>query len=115
MGTGVTPPPGPPESFTADRRGRFTKFRGSSALCRGNSSKSAKSPLVVRGFSAAKNFKVKPHDRLVQVSFTRHRASTPCLSTWWSTRGLQVVYTTGDLILGRVSRLDAFSVYLHRT
>ena len=26
-------------------------------------------------------YMVKPHGQLVQVSFTRHRASTPCLST----------------------------------
>jgi len=32
---------------------------------------------------------VKPHDRLVRVSFTRRRASTSRLSTRWSTWGLQ--------------------------
>jgi len=31
---------------------------------------------------------VKPHGQLVQVSFTRYRASTPCLSTSWSLTGL---------------------------
>jgi len=31
----------------------------------------------------------KPHERLVHVSFTHYCASTPCLSTLWSTRALQ--------------------------
>jgi len=31
---------------------------------------------------------VKPHDRLVLVSSTRCRVSTPSLSTTWSTWGL---------------------------
>ena len=33
-------------------------------------------------------YMVKPHGQLVQVSFTRYRASTPCLSTSWSLTGL---------------------------
>jgi len=32
---------------------------------------------------------VKPHGRLVRVSFTPHSASTPRLSTWSSPTGLQ--------------------------
>ena len=31
---------------------------------------------------------LKPFDGLVPVSFTRYRASTSGLSTWWSSRGL---------------------------
>jgi len=34
------------------------------------------------------NCVVKPHGRLVRVSYTRRRASTSRLSTWSSTRGL---------------------------
>jgi len=33
----------------------------------------------------------KPHGQLVRVSCTRYRASTPRLSTWWSSRALQGV------------------------
>ena len=32
---------------------------------------------------------IKPIERLVPVSFTHHRASTPGLSTWWSTTALR--------------------------
>ena len=39
---------------------------------------------------------VKPHGRLVPVSSTRYRASTPGLSTWWSATTLQ-----GGLAPGR--------------
>jgi len=34
-------------------------------------------------------YMVKPLEQLVLVSFTRYRASTPSLSTSWSTRALQ--------------------------
>ena len=34
-------------------------------------------------------YMVKPHGQLVQVSFTHCCASTPCLSTLWSSRALQ--------------------------
>ena len=47
---------------------------------------------------------------LVSVSLTHYCAYTSDLSTSSSTTCL-----SGDLILGRVSRLDAFSVYLVRT
>jgi hypothetical protein len=53
---------------------------------------------------------IKPNERLVPVSFTRCRASTPGLSTWWSTTALQ-----GELVLRWASRLDAFSGYPVRT
>ncbi len=33
-------------------------------------------------------YMVKPHEQLVFVSFTRHRASTPNLSTSWSRTAL---------------------------
>ena len=52
----------------------------------------------------------KPNGRLVLVSFTRCHAFTPSLSTRWSFWALQ-----GDLILGRASRLYAFSGYHNRT
>src|SRR5262245_2029485 len=39
--------------------------------------------------SRLKYFMVKPHGRLVRVSFTPHSVSTPRLSTWSSPTGLQ--------------------------
>jgi hypothetical protein len=47
-------------------------------------------------------------DRLVPVSSMHCCTYTPGLSTWWSSRGLTKL---GNLILGPVSRLDAFSAY----
>jgi len=47
---------------------------------------------------------------LVPVSFTHYCASTPGLSTWWSSTALK-----RDLVLRGVSRLDAFSGYPGRT
>ena len=52
----------------------------------------------------------KPFERLGPVSYTRYRASTPGLSTWWSSTALK-----GGLILRGASRLDAFSGYPVRT
>src|SRR5271165_4432238 len=52
---------------------------------------------------------IKSNERLVPVSFTRCRASTSGLSTWWSSTALQ-----GELVLRLVSRLDAFSGYPFR-
>ena len=52
----------------------------------------------------------KPNGRLVLVSFTCCHAFTPSLSTRSSSWALQ-----GDLILGRASRLYAFSGYHNRT
>ena len=54
--------------------------------------------------------RIKPNERLVPVGFTHCCASTPGLSTWWSTTALQ-----GELVLRGVSRLDAFSGYPVRT
>ena len=54
--------------------------------------------------------KVKPIERLVPVSFTCCHASTPGLSTWWSSTALR-----RDLVLRGASRLDAFSGYPVRT
>jgi hypothetical protein len=52
----------------------------------------------------------KPNGRLVLVSYTHYCAFTSSLSTRWSSWALQ-----GDLILGRASRLYAFSGYHNRT
>ena len=49
-------------------------------------------------------------ERLVPVSCAGCPASTSGLSTWWSTTALE-----RDLVLRRVSRLDAFSGYPVRT
>jgi len=54
--------------------------------------------------------KIKPIERLGPVSFTRCRASTPGLSTWWSSTALK-----GNLVLRGASRLDAFSGYPFHT
>ena len=53
---------------------------------------------------------IKPIERLVPVSFTCCHASTPGLSTWWSSTALK-----RDLVLRGASRLDAFSGYPVRT
>ena len=52
----------------------------------------------------------KPIERLGPVSSTHCCASTPGLSTWWSSTALE-----RDLVLRWVSRLDAFSGYPVRT
>ena len=49
---------------------------------------------------------IKPIERLGPVSCTRYRASTPGLSTWWSSTALE-----RDPVLRGASRLDAFSGY----
>src|SRR5215831_15035529 len=51
-----------------------------------------------------------PVERLVPVSCAGCPASTSGLSTWWSSTALE-----RDLVLRRVSRLDAFSGYPVRT
>ena len=53
---------------------------------------------------------IKPIELLVLVSFTHYCASTPSLSTWWSSTALK-----GELVLKGASRLDAFSGYPVRT
>ena len=53
---------------------------------------------------------LKPIEQLVPVSYTHYCASTPGLSTWWSTTALM-----GELVLRQASRLDAFSGYPFRT
>src|SRR5579884_3099505 len=62
-----------------------------------------------------KQCQVKPHGRLVLVSYAPYDASTPSLSNSSSTSGLQGACAPGDLILRQASRLDAFSDYPNRT
>src|SRR5579872_656581 len=57
---------------------------------------------------------VKPNGQLVTVSSTHYCASTSVLSNRSSSCALQSL-RLGDLILGKVSRLYAFSVYPNRT
>jgi hypothetical protein len=57
----------------------------------------------------------KPNGRLVLVSCTHYCVSTSSLSTRWSSWALLIPYGLGDLILGRASRLYAFSGYHNRT
>ena len=52
----------------------------------------------------------KSIEQLVPVSYTSYNASTPGLSTWWSSTALK-----GILVLKGASRLDAFSGYLFHT
>jgi hypothetical protein len=65
---------------------------------------------AMHGATARRRWSSKPIERLVPVSFTRCRAFTSGLSTWWSSTALE-----GELVLRRVSRLDAFSGYPVRT
>ena len=66
--------------------------------------------LAARGACPCVLARIKPNERLVPVGFTHCCASTPGLSTWWSTTALR-----GELVLRWVSRLDAFSGYPVRT
>ena len=88
MGTGVTPSLGSPK-----RRGILTGYY------------SAVSKI---------DFMVKPNGLLVLVSSTYYYAYTSSLSTWSSSTALQS-FRLGDLILGKVSRLYAFSAYPNQT
>src|SRR6516164_2169086 len=65
-------------------------------------------------FVYAVEIMVKPNEQLVTVSSTHYCAYTSVLSNWSSTSAL-VTLRLGDLILGKVSRLYAFSVYPDRT
>ena len=67
------------------------------------------------GFAAQINSMDKPNGRLVLVSYTHYCASTSSLSTRWSSWTLLYPFGLGDLILGRASRLYAFSGYHNRT
>ena len=73
------------------------------------------SPFTATPARRTQGYRIKPHGQLVSVSLTHYCASTPDLSTRWSSATLQVTYITGRLILRQVSRLDAFSAYLSRT
>jgi len=89
--------------------GKVMIFRESgsrTAIC----AASCGSLLYRAGVPALENFMVKPNGRLVTVSFLHCCISTSVLSTWSSSTALQ-----GDLILGKVSRLYAFSAYPNRT
>jgi hypothetical protein len=70
-------------------------------------------PVVISlAFKGARYFResVKPIELLVLVSFTHCCASTPSLSTWWSSTALR-----RDLVSRGASHLDAFSGYPFRT
>ena len=60
------------------------------------------------------NFMVKPNEQLVTVSSACYHTYTSVLSNRLSSCAL-VTFRLGDLILGKVSRLYAFSVYPNRT
>ena len=64
---------------------------------------------IVRGICLCARL-IKPIERLVPVSFTHYCASTPGLSTWWSSTVLKRI-----LVSRGASRLDAFSGYPFRT
>ena len=65
--------------------------------------------IAVRGIRLCARL-IKPIERLVPVSFTHYCASTPGLSTWWSSTVLKRI-----LVSRGASRLDAFSGYPFRT
>src|SRR5688572_26895449 len=58
---------------------------------------------------------LKSLGQLVLVSFMHHCTSTSSLSASSSSTNLPEPLGSGDLILGQVSRLDAFSGYPSRT
>src|SRR5271163_3944056 len=67
--------------------------------------------LVSHTVNVYSKFMVKPNGLLVTVSSTYCYAYTSVLSTWSSTTALISLYSLGNLILRKVSRLYAFSVY----
>ena len=103
MGTGVTPPLQSPESPT----GRLPQCRAPSYI--------PDNDVPLWAISKRVNFMVKPHDRLVLVSFTRCRASTPSLLPGGLPGVFSLPKEEGYLISRWVSRLYAFSVYPVRT
>ncbi len=58
---------------------------------------------------------IKLHGRLVRLGSSARTPYTCRLSTWSSPTALQGPYGPGVLILGRASRLDAFSGYPYPT
>ena len=96
MGTGVAPSLRSPGKLVYKRSKEPGGFLGSQGTARSPAHlRDRKVPLtqrvVCRSFfdSRLKYFMVKPHGRLVRVSFTSYNASTPRLSTWSSPTGLQ--------------------------
>ena len=69
-----------------------------------------RSGFTVYGLAHTYGELLKPIEQLVPVSFTHYCASTPGLSTWWSSTALK-----GNLVLRGASRLDAFSGYPFHT
>jgi hypothetical protein len=112
MGTGVAPPAKPPETFSSAVQAALPLMRSANIAVRTDSlsnqsiclsgkqaiSKNQPWPrprkarlhaIEPDGPSFERKIKVaKPHDRLVLVSSAPCDASTPSLSTSWSTRGL---------------------------
>ena len=82
MGTGVAPPLRSPGKLTYSFPRQLAVNTGNSAV---------QESRVTVFDSRLKYFMVKPHGRLVLVSFTPYSASTPSLSTWSSPTGLQGV------------------------
>src|SRR5262245_52792437 len=97
MGSGVSPPEMPPETFWCleiEPRWRAPAHSPSSNL---DILQTTMSILCARR-RKGKIMAVKPHGRLVPVSSTLHSASTPGLSTSWSTRVLEGACAPGVLI-----------------
>jgi hypothetical protein len=96
-----------------------TRLRSRRTAPVGRTRKTARTTLIAQASGSSlflvKEITVKPHGQLVPVSSTPYGASTPGLSTSSSTRGLQGPYGPGNRILGRASRLYAFSGYPFRT
>ena len=49
-------------------------------------------------YSASQNYRIKPHGQLVRVSLTHYCASTPRLSTLWSSTTLQCTQGARDIL-----------------
>ena len=84
MGTGVAPSLKPPGKLVLQKS---CSDRGAQVFAWTIRSLFQESRCV-RNDSHLRNFMVKPHGRLVRVSFTPCSASTPRLSTWSSPTGL---------------------------
>ena len=54
-------------------------------------------PLCIK-YSASQNYRIKPHGQLVRVSLTHYCASTPRLSTLWSSTTLQCTQGARDIL-----------------
>ena len=67
--------------------------------------------ILITGIMEIEKKVVKPHGRLVMVSWKHYCSYTSILSRLWSTTGLQGTCVPGHRIIEGAWRLDAFSAY----